>query len=151
VFKDQFQTLKSDRGTRLLPIGPCASQVLAEHRQRSIIVNPDALLFPWKEGRPYSESYLLQEIVQPAGEAAGLGKVTWHQFRHIHSSQLHNMGVPAKIAQQQLGHASISTTFNMYTHVIDDAHRTAICDLEGLLFPSVPRFEECRNSGEFVN
>jgi hypothetical protein len=29
--------------------------------------------------------------------------VTWHQFRHIHSSLLNDLNVPVKIAQEQLG------------------------------------------------
>ena len=62
------------------------------------------------------ESKLLTNVLQPAAEAAGLGRVTWHQFRHIHSSLLNDLNVPMKIAQEQLGHASISTTLNIYTH-----------------------------------
>ena len=31
-----------------------------------------------------------------------------------------------KIAQEQLGHASISTTLNIYTHVVDASHRKAV-------------------------
>ena len=41
--------------------------------------------------------------------------MTWHQFRHIHSSLLNDLKVPVKIAQEQLGHASIATTLNIYT------------------------------------
>ena len=55
-----------------------------------------------------------------------MGRVTWHQFRHIHSSLLNDLKVPVKIAQEQLGHASISTTLNIYTHVVDASHRKAI-------------------------
>ena len=62
----------------------------------------------------------------PHTTAAGLGRVTWHQFRHIHSSLLNDLKVPVKIAQQQLGHASISTTLNLYTHVVDASHREAV-------------------------
>ncbi|MGA2260414.1 MAG: tyrosine-type recombinase/integrase [Acidobacteriota bacterium] len=136
---------------RTIPIGPEGRRVLAEHRQRSCNANPDGLLFPWKNGRPYSDPYLLQEILQPAGEAAGIGKVTWHQFRHIHSSQLHNLGVPAKIVQQQLGHASIATTFNIYTHVVDDVHRKAIDDPARLLFPNVSKFNDSSATRGLVN
>src|SRR5712691_5969851 len=53
-----------------------------------------------------------------------LGRVTWHQFRHIHSSLLNDLKVPVKIAQEQLGHASIATTLNIYTHVVDASHRS---------------------------
>ena len=44
-----------------------------------------------------------------------------------------------KIAQEQLGHASIATTLNIYTHVVDASHRKAIEALERELFPSVPK------------
>jgi integrase len=64
------------------------------------------------------ESKLLTKVLQPAAQATGLGRVTWHQFRHIHSSLLNDLRVPVKIAQEQLGHASISTTLGIYTHVI---------------------------------
>jgi integrase len=67
------------------------------------------------------------------------GEGQWHQFRHVHSSLLHDLGVPAKVAQQQLGHASVQTTLNIYTHVIPETHRSAIEDLERVLFPSVPK------------
>src|SRR6476646_5614909 len=63
---------------------------------------------------------------QPAAERGGLGRVTWHQFRHIHSSLLNDLRVPVKIAQEQLGHTSIATTLNIYTHLVDASHRAAI-------------------------
>jgi len=74
---------------------------------------------------------LLEKVLQPAAVRAGLGRVTWHQFRHIHSSLLNDLRVPVKIAQEQLGHASIQTTLNIYTHVIDASHRQAIEAIEG--------------------
>jgi integrase len=80
--------------------------------------------------------------LQPAAERAGLGRVTWHQFRHIHSSLLNDLRVPVKIAQEQLGHSSISTTLNIYTHVVDASHRKAIEALERELFPSVPKLPD---------
>jgi integrase len=57
-----------------------------------------------------------------------------YQFRHIHSSLLNDLRVPVKIAQEQLGHASISTTLNIYPHVVDASHRQAIDAAEERLF-----------------
>jgi Phage integrase family len=73
-------------------------------------------------------------VLQPAAEAAGLGRVTWHRFRHIHSSLLNNLNVPVKIAQEQLGHASIATTMNIHAHAVDASHRKAIETVERELF-----------------
>ena len=82
---------------------------------------------------------MLTRVLQPAAKSAGLGRVTWHQFRHIHSSLLNDLRVPAKIAQEQLGHASISTTLGIYTHVVDASHRQAVEDVEERLFGDLAR------------
>ena len=60
-------------------------------------------MFGNPRGLPWRESKLLTTMLQPAAEKAGLGRVTWHQFRHIHSSLLNDLKVPVKIAQEQLG------------------------------------------------
>src|SRR5688572_15081980 len=45
------------------------------------------------------------------------------QFRHIHSSLLNDLRVPVTIAQEQLGHTSVTTTLNVFTHVVDASYR----------------------------
>ena len=121
---------------------------LKAHRDRSTRKGDDELVFPNKSGEPLRESKLLQRVLQPAAERAGLGRVTWHQFRHIHSSLLNDLRVPVKIAQEQLGHASIATTLNIYTHVVDASHRQAIEALERQLFPTVPKSPNSTESNE---
>ncbi len=48
--------------------------------------------------------------------------------------------MPVKIAQEQLGHASISTTLNIYTHVVDASHRRAVEEVEERLFGEMDGF-----------
>ena len=43
------------------------------------------------------------------------------------------------LTEVQLGHASIATTLNIYTHVVDASHRKAIEALERESFPTVPK------------
>ena len=114
-------------------------KALSEHRERSTRESSDDLVFGNRKGEPFRESKLLTKVLQPAAEAVGLGRVTWHQFRHIHSSLLNDLKVPVKIAQEQLGHASISTTLNIYTHVVDASHRKAIQEVEDRLFGDLAR------------
>jgi integrase len=92
------------------------------------------LVFGNRKGGPLRESKVLTKVLQPAALEAGLGRVTWHQFRHIHSSLLNDLNVPSKIAQEQLGHASIATTLGIYTHAIPASHREAIEAVEDRLF-----------------
>ena len=138
VFQGQFQAPKTERSVRTIPIGPVACRILAEHYRCSLRCDPNDLVFPREGTRPYRESNLLQGVLQPAAVKAGLGHVTWHQLRHVHASVLHDLGVPAKIAQQQLGHATLETTLNIYTHAIPATHRRAVERLERVLFPNVP-------------
>ena len=79
-----------------------------------------------------------------------MGRVTWHQFRHIHSSLLNHLNVPVKIAQEQLGHASISTTLNIYTHVVDASHRRAVEDVEQRLSLLIPAPRRTRPRREVI-
>ena len=103
---------------------------------------PRDLVFAHRHGDALRESKLPTTVLQPAAKAAGLERVTWHQFRHIHSSLLNDLRVPVKIAQEQFGHASISTTLNIYTHVVDASNRQAIEALERQLFPTVPKSQK---------
>jgi hypothetical protein len=84
----------------------------------------------------------LRTVLQPAAETTGLGRVTWHQCCYVHSSLLNDPKGPVKIAQERLGHASIWTTLNIYTHVLAVSYRKAIEALERELFPSVPRLPD---------
>lgn len=57
----------------------------------------------------------------------------------LHSSLLNDLKVPVKIAQEQLGQASISTTLNICTHVVDASHRKAVEKVEERLFCEIDR------------
>jgi integrase len=148
VFEGKFQRPKTHKSRRTIPLGPHAVASLTAHRDRATRNSDDDLVFPNKSGEPLRESKLLRNVLQPAAERAGLGRVTWHQFRHIHSSLLNDLRVPVKIAQEQLGHASIQTTLNIYTHVVDASHRQAIEAVERQLFPTVPKSENADSEPE---
>ena len=134
MFEGKFQSPKTAKALRTIPLGSHAVAALSRHRDASTRTAPNDLVFGNLKGEPFRESKLLTRVLQPAAESAGLGHVTWHQFRHIHSSLLNDLGVPAKIAQEQLGHASISTTLGIYTHIVDASHRAAVTAVEERLF-----------------
>jgi site-specific recombinase XerC len=49
----------------------------------------------------------------------------FHDLRHAFGSLLIARGVNVAFASRQLGHASVSTTLNLYTHLFDDAEHAA--------------------------
>lgn len=134
VYEGRFQPPKTQKAVRTIPLGPHAVAALLEHQARVSRKAPGDLVFGNRQGDALRESKLLTRVLQPAAKAAGLGTVTWHQFRHIHSSLLNDLKVPVKIAQEQLGHGSIATTLGIYTHAIEASHRKAVEEVEERLF-----------------
>ena len=134
VFEGAFQQPTTRRAERTIPLGPHTVALLTAHRERVTRTAPADLVFGNQSGGPLRESRLLERVLKPAAERAGLGRVTWHQFRHVHSSLLNDLRVPVKIAQEQLGHASIQTTLNISTPVVDASARH-VGPLEGARFP----------------
>jgi integrase len=47
-----------------------------------------------------------------------LQRIRLHDLRHTHATQMLKSGVHPKVAQERLGHASISTTLDLYSHVL---------------------------------
>ena len=134
VFEGTFQRPKTQQAVRTIPLGRHAVKALTDHRERATRKASDDLVFGSRNGDPLRESKLLRKVLQPAAKEAGLGRVTWHQFRHVHSSLLNDLKVPVKIAQEQLGHGSIATTLGIYTHAIEASHRKAVEEVEERLF-----------------
>lgn len=52
-------------------------------------------------------------------------KIRFHDLRHTSATLLINEGVHAKVISERLGHADISTTMNIYGHVLIEADQTA--------------------------
>ena len=51
-------------------------------------------------------------------EKAGLPKIRFHDLRHTAATLLMSQGMPIKVASEMLGHADISTTLRIYSHVL---------------------------------
>ena len=67
--------------------------------------------------------------VLKAREALGeddLKRVTLKELRHTHATLLLELGEHPKIVQERLGHSTISTTMNIYSHVTQTMQRSAI-------------------------
>jgi len=69
---------------------------------------------PVQLGRlPYSYTGVRQEIDR-AGQAAGLGHMGTHTFRHSYRMWLDSVGTPVGVQQRLMRHSDVRTTLNIY-------------------------------------
>jgi len=80
-------------------------------------------------GRPFGQpmSYSSVERLARRLRARTGIEFTPHQFRHAYATDLLRRGVAAEVVQRLLGHASISTTIDTYSHLgVEDARRALV-------------------------
>jgi integrase len=102
-----------------MPLGD--SRQLAEHRQAAQFNSSEDFVFARLDGSPEDRDYLVSFVLYPAVEAAGIERSRrshgFHFFRHSAGGIAHSETGDVKLAQELLGHARLSTTADIYTHV----------------------------------
>ncbi|MDW7668043.1 MAG: tyrosine-type recombinase/integrase [Bacillota bacterium] len=61
-------------------------------------------------------------------------KLRLHDLRHTNATMMLSSGVPAKVASKRLGHSNISTTMDIYSHVLNELNLEATQKLEKKMF-----------------
>jgi integrase len=69
---------------------------------------------PAKIGRPPLSYTHVWETLSEAVSKAGIGRISFHSFRHTHRSWLDSVGTPVGVQQRLMRHADIRTTMNLY-------------------------------------
>jgi integrase len=59
-----------------------------------------------------------------------LPRVRLHDLRHSHAPQMLAAGVHAKIVQERLGHSTITTTLDRYSHVTPSMQEEAAMQID---------------------
>ena len=71
-------------------------------------------------GHPMNPSVLTNHIHDIESEA-GLPQISVHGLRHTFASMLNNEGVDIARISRELGHSNLTTTLNIYTHILQGA------------------------------
>ncbi|MFB3127913.1 MAG: tyrosine-type recombinase/integrase [Candidatus Acidiferrales bacterium] len=152
VYEGRFSPPKTVSSRRSVPMSRVLKQVLLAHRSRLQRVAPDDLVFATKRGTAFSSKNLHRRVLLPGCDTAGVPRVGWHAFRHTHATLLSELGESIKTAQAQLGHSSLQTTLEVYTHAVPETQRAAVERLEHLLLggqldPNGPKFPVLEEAG----
>jgi integrase len=90
----------------------------------------DTLLFARADGQAMPPRSLTHEFTKLAGRVKDVPRVRFHDLRHSHATQLLLAGVHPKVAQERLGHSSISITLDLYSHVTATMQEDAAAKLD---------------------
>ena len=117
------QTPKTSSSYRTVAFDTTTANILKQWKQaqqkKQVIINlnQDQVVFnKGLENNPISDSALAYWN-KSICELAHLRRITIHGFRHTNASLLFEAGVSMKDVQTRLGHKSIKTTMDIYTHV----------------------------------
>lgn len=80
--------------------------------------------------KPASFTRKFQRLI----ERHGMKRLRFHDLRHTNATLMLKLGINPKVAQQRLGHASISTTMDIYSHVLTEIEKEAAEKLDNGIF-----------------
>ena len=140
---------KTAASARDVPLVAQLARLLSAHRQRSPFKRGADWVFATARGTPYGHRNVSRRCLGRAAQLAGLNDDGWpplrfHDLRHTFASHLIiDLGLDPAQVSRMLGHARITITLDIYTHLFEDARhardiraRMAASPFAGLLEPT---------------
>ena len=91
------------------------------------------LIFPRPDGKPYDPRAIHKDAWPQTLKAAGLPHMRLHDLRHTCAALWIDLGEHPKFVQQQMRHASIKTTFDIYGHLFPSRGQEAASRFDQLI------------------
>ena len=113
---EELRRLKREQAEELLLLG--------------IRLSGDTLVCARADGEPHQPRSLTHEFTHLMRRLKDLPRVRFHDLRHTHATQLLRAGVHPKVAQERLGHSTITTTLDLYSHVTETMQEDAAMHLD---------------------
>ncbi|MDA8144805.1 MAG: tyrosine-type recombinase/integrase, partial [Thermaerobacter sp.] len=131
---------KTRSSRRQIPLDATTLDMLRTHRKRQLqerlaagpVWEEHGLVFCTKGGH-FVHRQPLQDIMPPLCRKAGVPVIRFHSIRHSHATLLLRAGVSPKVVAERLGHSSIKTTLDVYSHLLPDMQEAAVRVLDDLL------------------
>ena len=139
----QFTEPKTSRSWRTVPLPASIVRALHDHKRQQnehrLLLGPEwhnhDLVFCTELGTPLNLQNLTQRHFKPALRQAGLSEsVRLYDLRHTCATLLLQAGENPKVVSERLGHASITLTLDVYSHVLPDMQKAAAEKLERMLY-----------------
>jgi integrase len=142
---------KTSRSRRPVDLPPSLAILLRQHkveREAECIIMGKALteddfVFSHTDGTPLNPN-TLSHTFHKITAREGLPHLRLHDLRHLHATMLLKAGTHPRIVQERLGHSSIATTLDIYSHTVPGLQKAAAERFDTLL----PLHEQNENVGK---
>ena len=133
---------KTERSRRSIALSPDTVSLLHEIRGKQMTQQlqvadawtDSGYVFTHPDGMPIDPN-LATRAFKKVVATSGLPKLTIHGLRHTHATILLEQGVNPKVVSERLGHASVATTMDIYSHVLPDMQEKAALAIDAALAP----------------
>ena len=121
---------KPPASVRDVPLVAQLARLLSAHKHQSRFGRGDEWVFSTARGTPYGYRNVSRRALGRAAQLAGLNGDGWpplrfHDLRHTFASHLIiDLGLDPAQVSRILGHARITITLDIYTHLFEDARHT---------------------------
>lgn len=121
---------KTPSAARDIPLAPQLATVLREHRSASTLHASADWVFATRNGTPLNQRNVQRSALTRTARVAGLDRegdpLRFHDLRHTFASHLIiDLHLDVVQVSRILGHASVSTTLDVYAHLFDEARHAA--------------------------
>ena len=119
VYQYHIGPAKTPYSEAALPLAPEIVSALGSWLSQASYRAEADFVFPSARGGPRDADTLRENVLQPAADRSGLGKIGWHSLRHSFATALDVAGARMKVAQELMRHSSITTTMDIYTGTVE--------------------------------
>ncbi len=141
--------LKTSTSYRTIDIDHNTVELLKEHlRQQDkdkMKCGPDyhnlGLVCATSTGDSIKPTYL-RTVFNRTIKKSGVKKISFHGLRHTHATLLLRDGVHPKVVQERLGHRSIQTTLDTYSHIIPGIQEIAATSIQQTLYGNIKKEDQ---------
>jgi integrase len=135
-----FVPPKSARGKRNITLTARAVEALKKHNTTQEkegqwlgnLWEDQRLVFPNQSGK-LLHPWILTKRFKRILKEADLPEVRFHDLRHTCATLLLSKGIHPKIAQEILGHSTISITLDTYSHLLPNMQNKAVSAMEEII------------------
>jgi integrase len=130
----QVKAVKTKKGRRQLRLSAFTLAALHDHRKRMLAEgHANAPVFCNTVGGFLRLTDLCRHSFKPILKRAGLPDIRLYDLRHTCSTLLLLAGENIKVVSERLGHATVTLTLDVYSHVLDGMQEQAAARMEKIL------------------